>query len=177
MTANRAAAALARPAAPVESLARSIAISAHAGQTDKSGAAYVLHPARVVAALLESGRSTFGRRGVPADAVLAGAWLHDVVEDCPEWPLARLAGSGLPQQVLAIVDALTHRKGESNLEYYERLCRTDGAADAKRADVGDNADPRRLALIGDAATVARLIRKYRIAAAAIDRFEKEAPGA
>lgn len=168
-------AAMWRSTTATEFAARRIAIDAHRGQEDKAGFPYLTHPARIVAHLIATGRTTFGRRdGISLETVLAAAWLHDVVEDCPEWPLARVAASGLPEQVTGIVDALTHRRGESNMAYYQRLCQTDGAPDVKRVDLLDNSDPARLALIGDAATVARLIGKYGVAREAIDRFEAEA---
>ena len=56
-----------------------IAARAHAGQTDKGGAPYVLHPLRVMLQLRD-----------PVAQI--AAVLHDVVEDCAGWSLARLRG-------------------------------------------------------------------------------------
>ena len=46
-----------------------IAVSAHAGQTDKGGNPYILHPLRVMQSLKTT------------DEMIVGV-LHDVVEDC-----------------------------------------------------------------------------------------------
>jgi len=57
----------------MSTLERAIAIAAegHAGQLDKAGAPYVLHPLRLMLAV-----KTLDERIV--------AVLHDVVEDCPD---------------------------------------------------------------------------------------------
>ena len=74
----------------MSSLERAIAIAAeaHAGQTDKAGAPYILHPLRVMLRLAtEEERIT--------------AVLHDLCEDCPGWDFARLKAEGFPPQVIA----------------------------------------------------------------------------
>jgi len=89
---------MARPAPAISETvvarARAIAEAAHAGQVDKAGAPYFAHPARVAASLDEP-------------IARCAAFLHDVVEDCPGWTLARLAAEGIPPTVIAAVDALT----------------------------------------------------------------------
>ena len=58
-----------------------IAIEAHAGQKDKSGQPYILHPLRLML------------HGQTEDERITGV-LHDVVEDTP-WTIAALKAEGL----------------------------------------------------------------------------------
>jgi len=58
-----------------------IAIEAHAGQKDKSGQPYILHPLRLMS------------HGQTEDERITGV-LHDVVEDTP-WTIAGLKAEGL----------------------------------------------------------------------------------
>lgn len=126
-------------------VARAIAIAAHAGQTDKSGAAYIGHPARV------AGQVT------SVDAKAAG-WLHDVVEDTPV-TFDDLRAAGLPDVVVDAVDALTRRDGEQPDDYYARVAADPVAYEVKQADMADNANPSRLAKL-DPQVADRLGRKY-----------------
>ncbi|WP_394253532.1 HD domain-containing protein [Arthrobacter pityocampae] len=52
-----------------------VAASAHDGQSDKAGAPYITHPARVAAAAQDAAPAHLAEE---AEAV---GWLHDVVED------------------------------------------------------------------------------------------------
>jgi (p)ppGpp synthase/HD superfamily hydrolase len=63
----------------MSTLERAIAIAAkaHAGQVDKAGAPYVLHPLRIMLR-----KSSIDERIV--------AVLHDVCENCPGWTFERL---------------------------------------------------------------------------------------
>jgi guanosine-3',5'-bis(diphosphate) 3'-pyrophosphohydrolase len=81
----------------LEEMAEEFARAAHAGQVRKyTGEPYVEHP-RAVAALV---------RSVPHDeAMLAAAWLHDVVEDC-HVPLSTLE-SRFGRDVAELVGWLT----------------------------------------------------------------------
>lgn len=129
----------------VEALAR----GAHEGQTDKAGRPYAEH----LAAVAEGVRL---RGGTPAQQ--AAAWLHDSVEDAALSP-ADLAAAALPQEVKAMVLALTKRQGEPVEEYAARILATPGAALVKEADLAHNADPVRLSVL-DAPTRDRLTAKY-----------------
>ena len=53
--------------------AKDLAHRAHAGQVDKAGRPYIEHVARVAARVADDPE---------AEAV---AWLHDVLEDCPDY--------------------------------------------------------------------------------------------
>ncbi|MEU9942324.1 HD domain-containing protein [Streptomyces lavendulae] len=129
----------------VEALAR----GAHEGQTDKGGRPYAEH----LAAVAEGVRL---RGGTPAQQ--AAAWLHDAVEDEALSP-ADFAAAPLPQEVKAMVLALTKRPGEPLEEYAARILATPGAALVKEADLAHNADPVRLSVL-DAPTRDRLTAKY-----------------
>ena len=136
--------------------ARRVALQAHDGQVDKAGAPYITHPARVAARVRDAGG------GVRAEAV---AWLHDVVEDCGV-TLDDLRGQGFDDGVVAAVDALTRRDGVPAEAYYARIAADPLALAVKLADVADNADPARLALL-DPATRTRLEDKYAAARRAL----------
>ena len=75
-----------------------IAVEAHAGQKDKAGFAYVLHPLRVMMALDD-----------PLERI--AAVLHDVVEDTP-WTLDDLRAAGIPEEAVRLVDFVTEREDE-----------------------------------------------------------------
>jgi (p)ppGpp synthase/HD superfamily hydrolase len=93
-------------------LERAIAIAAeaHAGQVDKAGQAYILHPLRVML-----------RMGSAHERM--AAVLHDVVEDTPV-SLPRLLAEGFAPEVIAAVDALTKRPGESPRTWTCRALKT-----------------------------------------------------
>ncbi len=127
--------------------ARYIATQAHHGQFDKAGNPYIGHPARVVAAV----------DGHYAEVV---AWLHDVVEDTPV-TLDQLRET-FPEIVVAAVDAVTKRADATKVDYYARIRANPIALEVKLADIADNSDPQRLALV-DSATRKRLSEKYAFA--------------
>lgn len=106
--------------------ARDVATIAHAGQTDRAGAAYIGHPARV-AARQRSSQAT------------SAAWLHDVVEDTPV-TLEDLRQGGFDRRVVDAVDALTHREGEDYFDYVRRAGDNPVARLVKIADLHDNMD-------------------------------------
>ncbi|MCB1510644.1 MAG: HD domain-containing protein [Hyphomicrobiaceae bacterium] len=110
------------------------ATEAHAGQLDKNGAPYILHPLRMV--------SSLARIQTIDEATLCAAVLHDTVEDCDGVRLGDiLALFGSP--VHRLVDALTRRKGEDYGEYIERVAVCQNATLIKLADLEDNLDPSR----------------------------------
>lgn len=117
----------------MSTLERAIAIAAqaHAGKTDKAGAPYILHPLRVM----------LGVQDAPARIA---AVLHDVVEDST-WTLDQLRAEGFAPDVVAAVDALTKRKGESYEDFVRRAGQDPIAHRVKLADIADNMDPSRIA--------------------------------
>ena len=110
--------------------ARHVATTAHAGQVDKAGRPYIEHPADVAFRVRHQ-----------ASVVQVVAWLHDVVEDTTV-TLDEIEAQFGPE-VRAAVDALTHRKGESNADYYVRALANPIALIVKGADLDDNTDPMR----------------------------------
>ncbi len=121
-----------------------IAVQAHAGQKDKSGAAYIFHPIRVMM------RCTH-----PTSKIVA--LLHDVVEDTPT-TFADLEAAGFAPEVMAALKLVTHPPDESYDDYITRTMTDPIAMEVKLADLEDNSDIRRLKEIDEKA-VERL-RKY-----------------
>ena len=107
-----------------------IAAKSHAGQTDKAGQPYILHPLRVM-------------MSVTSDSEKITAVLHDVVEDTP-WTLEELATEGFSINILEAVEALTKRKGESRIDAAARARANPISRAVKIADVTDNMDLRRI---------------------------------
>ena len=107
-----------------------IAANCHAGQTDKGDQPYILHPLRVMMSL--DSRDT-----------RIAAVLHDTVED-GDWTLRGLSEEGFDPQVIAAIDALTHRDGETYMDYVRRAAADPIAAAVKRADLADNLDLSRI---------------------------------
>lgn len=132
-----------------------IAETAHAGQVDKAGQAYIGHIHRVIGHLPDN--ATDEHRIVAA--------LHDVVEDT-DVTLEDLASEGLSRRLVGSVDAMTRREGEESATYYQRVKADPVARVVKDADLDDNADPARLARLSPE-TRARLERKYQAARAAL----------
>lgn len=128
-------------------IAQQITTRAHAGQTDRAGIAYITHPARVAARVA----------GDPdAEAV---AWLHDVVEDTGQ-SVADLHAAGIPERVVGAVDAISKRPDEDRDSYYARVAANPLALKVKYADLADNGDPERLAML-EPEERRRLTAKYK----------------
>jgi (p)ppGpp synthase/HD superfamily hydrolase len=114
-------------------LERAIAIAAegHAGQFDKAGEPYILHPLRVMLSCASP------------DERIVGV-LHDVVEDCPGWTFDRLRQEGFSDTVLAALDSVTVRAGESYEAFVERAAANAIGRRVKLADLRDNCDLTRI---------------------------------
>jgi (p)ppGpp synthase/HD superfamily hydrolase len=132
-----------------------LARMAHDGQTDKAGRPYIEHPLRVM-------------RRVDCEHEQMAAVLHDVLEDTPV-TADDLRSAGCPEAVVAAVHALTKRMGESLAQSMARAAADPIAAVVKRADIADNSDPARLALL-DPATADRLRGKYAESIRLLDEF-------
>ena len=130
--------------------AKDLAHRAHAGQVDKAGRPYIEHVARVAAACADDPE---------AEAV---AWLHDVLEDCPDFDAEVM---DMPDRVWIRVLILS-RGPRFQFAYYAGIRRDPIALRVKLADIADNADESRLALLDDK-TAARLRSKYAKAIAAL----------
>jgi guanosine-3',5'-bis(diphosphate) 3'-pyrophosphohydrolase len=114
-------------------LERAIAIAAkaHAGQVDKAGQPYILHPLRVMLRM----NSSIER---------IAAVLHDVVEDSSV-TLDFLTAEGFLQEVISAVEALTKRQGESRIDAARRAKQDPVARLVKLADNAENMDLSRIA--------------------------------
>ncbi|MDB6066855.1 MAG: metal dependent phosphohydrolase [Pedosphaera sp.] len=122
-----------------------IAVRAHHGQRDKSGAPYILHPLRMMLRVKR-----------PEEKMVAV--LHDVVEDS-DWTLAMLRKEGFPKAVLAAVDHLTRRETESYEAFVSRAIRNPLAKQIKIRDLEDNLNPLRHKILDEKA-VAKLKRNH-----------------
>ena len=123
-----------------------IALATHAGQQDKAGRPYILHPLRVMAAMHN-------------DQERAVALLHDVIED-GDWDRARLIEAGIPAEVADAVETLSRRDGEGYPAFIERVLGNPLAARVKRADIADNLQVLRLPVLSDA-DLARVAKYHR----------------
>ena len=108
-----------------------LAAVAHAGQIDKGGEPYILHPLRVMLRM-----SSANERIV--------AVLHDVVEDT-SITLEQLSAEGFPLSVVAAVEALTKKAGETRMDAARRAACDDLARAVKLADNAENMDLSRIA--------------------------------
>ena len=131
----------------MSTLERAIAIAAdaHAGQVDKAGAPYILHPLRVMLR-------------VPTGDAQIVAVLHDVVEDSDVTP-EQLRAAGFSETVLAALESVTKRPGESYDDFVARAGQNPLGKVVKLADLAENSDLSRIAH-PTAADHARL-EKYR----------------
>jgi (p)ppGpp synthase/HD superfamily hydrolase len=102
-----------------------VALEAHDGQADKLGRPYFEHCQRVALQ-------------VAGDEGRVIAYLHDVVEKGRGWTFDRLKEEGFPSAIIAAVDALTRRPGESDEEFVGRAASNPLALPVKQADLEDN---------------------------------------
>jgi (p)ppGpp synthase/HD superfamily hydrolase len=118
-----------------------LAARLHAGQTDKAGAPYVTHLARVAAIL---------QRRWP-DATpdeIAAAWLHDSLEDT-EASEASLLVEGVSAETVRIIRAVTRPERSDYLMWIGALAEGGDVSvlRVKLADNEDNRDPVRVAAL------------------------------
>lgn len=134
----------------------------HYGQTDKAGRPYVEHVLRVHERL----RALFPDVSIDAEHA---ALLHDTIEDC-EVTADDLRQRGYSEETIRIVEAVTKPKdsAQSYADRIEHLAASGlaGALQVKIADLSDNSDPSRLAML-PADQAASLGHRYR---SAIDRL-------
>ena len=107
-----------------------IAYTAHAGQTDKAGAPYILHPIRVAL-----------HCNTEEEKIVA--LLHDVVEDTPT-TLEDLRKAGFTAEIVDAVKCLTKTKGEEYQGFIQRVATNKIATQVKIRDLKDNMDISRL---------------------------------
>jgi (p)ppGpp synthase/HD superfamily hydrolase len=109
-----------------------LATNAHAGQFDKGGKPYILHPLTVMQ-----------YTGSDDEDILTIAVGHDVVEDT-DVTFADLYAAGMPYRVVDGIRALTKMPGETLEEYKTKVFANKDAMIVKQADLKHNSDIRRL---------------------------------
>jgi (p)ppGpp synthase/HD superfamily hydrolase len=112
-----------------------LACASHRGQVDKAGQPYILHPLRLMLCF-----ETAAERIV--------AVLHDVVEDTGV-TLEQLRGLGFDASIVAAIDALSRRAGESYDEFLGRIELDPLATRVKVQDLQHNLDVTRLPAMSD----------------------------
>ena len=114
-----------------------IATNAHAGQFDKSGMPYILHPLKVMHYLKSEDEEL--------QCIALG---HDLFEDTGVTGL-QLAKDGFSARVIEGIKALTKMPGEDFTEYKVKVKSNVDAIKVKMADLRHNSDIRRLKGVTD----------------------------
>jgi GTP diphosphokinase / guanosine-3',5'-bis(diphosphate) 3'-diphosphatase len=109
-----------------------IATNAHAGQFDKGGAPYILHPLKVMHYLKTDDEEL--------QCIALG---HDVIEDT-KVTYKDLTDAGISKRVQAAIRLLTKQPGQTLDEYKEAIFSSKDAMLVKMADLRHNSDIRRL---------------------------------
>ncbi|WP_260962747.1 GTP pyrophosphokinase [Pseudomonas citri] len=112
-----------------------LAARVHAGQVDKAGKPYILHPLRLMMAF----------DGLEEQLV---SLLHDVVED-GDVTLDELRALGIPETAVTAIDCLSKRPGEAYEQFIARIRPNPLATKVKIADIRDNLDLTRLPVVRD----------------------------
>jgi len=109
-----------------------IAITAEAfrNKKDKGNQPYILHCLRVM-------------DKVEGDVSKQAAVMHDLIEDT-DYTLGKLLALGFSEEVLNIVNFLTHKKEDSYEDYIRLVSYNSKAKKIKMADLEDNSDITRL---------------------------------
>jgi len=102
---------------------RLIVYDAHQGQLRNNGKPYILHLERVANAV--------------EDRLKPIALGHDLLEDT-RVTLEDLKKEGFPPYILTAVDALTHKEGDSNIVYWNKILTNKDAIEVKIQDIMDN---------------------------------------
>jgi guanosine-3',5'-bis(diphosphate) 3'-pyrophosphohydrolase len=106
--------------------------NAHAGQYDRGGQPYILHPLKVMHYLKSNDEEL--------QCIALG---HDVIEDT-DVTYKDLRDNGISERVIAGIKALTKVPGETLDEYKVRVFASRDAMLVKKSDLRHNTDIRRL---------------------------------
>lgn len=114
-------------------LAIKLAADAHAGQLDKAGKPYILHPLSLMLKFEE-------------EELQIVSVLHDVIEDS-EITLGYLSELGFSKSVVDALDALTKRAPEDYVDFINRVSKNLIATRVKIEDLTHNLDITRLDIV------------------------------
>jgi (p)ppGpp synthase/HD superfamily hydrolase len=107
-----------------------IAVAAHKGQKDKSGADYILHPLRVM------------QREKTETEKICGM-LHDVIEDT-DWTFEALEQEGFSKEVIDALRCVTKESEDEDYDrFIDRVAQNPVAVQVKINDLLDNMDVTR----------------------------------
>ena len=106
--------------------------NAHAGQFDRGGAPYILHPLKVMHYLKSDD-----------EELMVMALGHDVIEDT-DVTYADLRAAGISERAIRGIAALTKLPGQTLAEYKVGVFANPDARRVKMADLRHNTDIRRL---------------------------------
>jgi (p)ppGpp synthase/HD superfamily hydrolase len=114
-----------------------IAVAAHKGQKDKSGADYILHPLRVM------------QRGKTETEKICGV-LHDVIEDT-DWTFEALEREGFSKEVIDALRCVTKESEDEDYDrFIDRIAQNPVAVQVKINDLLDNMDVTRFRQLNEA---------------------------
>jgi (p)ppGpp synthase/HD superfamily hydrolase len=125
-----------------------IATNAHAGQFDRGGNPYILHPLKVMHYLKSDDEEL--------QCIALG---HDVVEDTPV-TFKDLRDAGISDRVIDAIRVLTKMPGQTLEEYKELVFGSVDAMRVKLSDLRHNTDIRRLKGVTEK-DIARMV-KYQV---------------
>lgn len=125
----------------------SLATERHAGQFDKGGRPYILHPLTVMHRLRTDDEEL--------QCIAVG---HDLLEDT-DTDTIELREMGFSERVVSAICALTKCDGESDSEYRAMVRANPDAVRVKIEDLRHNSDIRRLKGVTDK-DVARMVRYH-----------------
>lgn len=137
--------------------AAQICVCKHAGQRDKMGCAYFLHPMRVA-------------MRCHSDEEKIVALLHDTIEDT-DVTVEYLLAEGFPQHIIDGVLSVTKREGESYEDFVGRAAQNPLGRVVKLHDLEDNLDIFRLHVVSP--EMAARFTKYLAAHRFLSNFSGE----
>ena len=114
-------------------------VNAHAGQFDRGGNPYILHPLKVMHYL----KTDDELRRLDDEELMCIALGHDVIEDTST-TYADLRTAGMSERVIEGIRALTKQPGQTYDEYKAGVFSNRDAMLVKCADLRHNTDIRRL---------------------------------
>ena len=124
-----------------------LATNAHAGQFDKGGLPYILHPLKVMHYVKSDDEEL--------QCIALG---HDIIEDT-DTTYRDLREAGMSQRVIAGIQALTKQPGQTLEEYKDGVFANRDAMLVKLADLRHNTDVRRLKGVSER-DIARMARYH-----------------